>query len=112
MTDSSVNRIVTLSLPKDLILSAGTTISPILSSTINSFQINTASSTIVVNASGLMRIQINNIGNPVKYNGSLTWTIVSTDLLGNPSSSSVSQQQPIYTATTVSLSYSFSNPVI
>ena len=112
MIDSSVIRIVTLSLPKDLILSSSTTVSPILSSAINSYVINTTSSSIAVNSSGLMKIQINNIGNPIKYLGSLTWTIVASDLSGNPSSSSLSQQSPTYTATTATLSYSFSNPVI
>ena len=112
MIDSSVIRIVTLSLPKDLILSSSAIVSPILSSAISSYVINTASSSIAVNSSGLMKIQINNVGNPIKYLGSLTWAIVASDLAGNPSSSSLSQQSPTYTATTASLSYSFLNPVI
>jgi len=56
------------------------------SSTITSFSINISACQITINIAGVLAVQINNLKNPIKYNGSLIWTITTFDLYGNPSS--------------------------
>ena len=105
-------RVITIYLPKDIVFSAGTSITALSPTNITQTTVSSTSSSITINAIGPINLIVNSISNPVKYNGSLVWSIIATDLLGNPSSSSVSTQQPMYTATTLFLNNSFSDSTI
>jgi hypothetical protein len=109
---NTLNRFITISLPKDIIISSNTTISAVTPSIVYSYSVNLTSSTITLNSTGPINITIDNIANPIKYNGSLLWTISAADPLGNPSSLSVSQQQPMYTSTSAFLNYTLTDTTI
>jgi hypothetical protein len=83
-------RIVTLYLPKDLVFSSNASVSALQNTIISSYSVSSTAASITLNTVGPVNLQINNIGNPIKYNGSLSWTIVATDMLSYPSSSSIS----------------------
>lgn len=50
--------------------------------------------------------------NPIKYNGSLLWTIRSTDSINNPSSLSTATMEPIYTETLFDINMTLTDTTI
>lgn len=107
-------RMFTIVYPPDLQLTATSTKITAASNTtlIDSYTIVTSTNTINVSVRGLLRISINNLSNPIRYQAILAWNIAATDLDANPSSSSTSSQSPTYTPTTATASLTLSNPVI
>ena len=110
---SSLNRIITLSLPIDLILHLNTTITNLRNdSVINSFKIDVGLSRIVMDVNGLLGVRVGNLFNPIKYNGSLLVNVSSTDGNNFPSSWSNTTMTPLYTSTTFNVNMTLSDTTI
>lgn len=83
-----------------------------VSSILQNYTVYATNNTIVATIKGMLNIRINNIGNPVRYQGSTQWNFTAKDLSGNPSSFSQNSHSPFYTPTASNASISLSNTVI
>ena len=102
-------RVIILTLPTDIIVDSATTTVTALINSITSYTVTASPPSIRLNTLGRMSIRIDGVTNPLKFNGTMQWTITATDNGSNPSSVSTATMTPAYTSTRLtSVTASFS----